>query len=116
MKSYAVHYRNKYPGGMVQLSESALDVYDKNGDHVVALRKDGAGMWVDKSEEFGCKDRHDLSPIPKASRVFKVRDGKIALDEEAEDRIAAVAKGDLLVEGRKVMSEVELAKAQKERA
>lgn len=85
MKSWIVHYKNKYPGAKVQSSESALDVY--LGDHhVVALRKDGAGGWADHSEEMGCRDRHDLAPIPKDARVHKVVDGKVGFDELAEER------------------------------
>jgi len=86
MKSWVVHYKNKYPGGQVQASESALDVYDANGDHCVALRKDGSGQFVDKSEEYGAKHAHDLAPIPKDARVFKMVDGKIVPDEKAAER------------------------------
>lgn len=87
MLSYIAHYRNKYPGGQVQASEHSLDVYDAEGRHVVALRKDGAGQWMDKSEEFGCEHAHCLSPIPKDARVHKIVDGKLGLDEYAEERM-----------------------------
>lgn len=86
MKSLYVHYINKYPGGRVIQSESSLDVYSQSGEHVVAMRKNGAGQMVCVSEEYGLRDRHSLEPIPKESRIFKVRDGKVALDEKAEER------------------------------
>lgn len=87
MKSYAVHYQNKYPGGRVEWSEDKLDAYCSAGQLRVALRKSGAGHWVDRSEEFGAKDRHDLSPIPKNTRVKKLAaDDKICEDEKAAER------------------------------
>ena len=87
MKSYVVHYRNKYPGGAVHASESAIDVYDAEGNHCVALRKNGAGQMVCQSKELGCKDAHDLSPIPKDARVHKLfADGTIGESEEASER------------------------------
>lgn len=87
MLSYILHYKNKYPGGLVQSSASGLDVYDAAGNHCVALRRDGSGALVDQSAQLGCKDAHDLSPIPKDSRVFKLsKDGKIVEDEKAPAR------------------------------
>ena len=106
-KSWVVHYRNKYPGGQVQASDSAIDVYDSHGDHVVALRKNGAGQWSDQSEEFGCKDKHCLAPIPKDARLYKEIDGKLAKDEKYEERMKA--KDEYLCdEDRKVLSCKEL--------
>ena len=99
MKSYVVHYQNKYPGGRVIASDSALDAYCAAGEHRVALRKNGAGQWQDCSEELGCMDRHDLAPIPKDARAKKLfADGKIGLSEEYADRVQ-VAK-ELSVEGK----------------
>lgn len=88
MKQWHVHYMNKYPQGRVSASESAMDVYDSEGVHCVALRKDGGGNLVDRSEELGCKDRHDLSPIPKDARLYKVCPikGHITKDEKFEQR------------------------------
>lgn len=86
-KSYYVHYRNKYPGGQVRASEDAVDVYDRYGNHAVALRKNGSGQWADHSEELGCKDRHDLSPIPKEVRAMKLYpNGKVGPAEEHAER------------------------------
>ena len=93
MKSYVVHYKNKYPGGSVRADESSIDVYCKGGKHRVALRKNGAGQWVDCSEELGCEDRHCLAPIPKNARVHKLfADGKIGKSEEAAEREPVAAK------------------------
>lgn len=86
MKSLTIHYMNKYPKGRVVSSDSSLDVYDVDGNHCVALRKNGAGMMSDVSEEMGCMHKHCLSPIPKESRLWKLKDGKISQDEKAEER------------------------------
>ncbi len=87
MKSYAVHYKNKYPKGRVEFTEDKLDAYCSRGIHRVALRKDGGGAIVDKSKELGALDKHDLSPIPKNTRVFKLNaDGSIGLDEQCQER------------------------------
>ena len=86
-QSYIAHYKNKYPKGQVKASDSSLDVWDRDGEHVVALRKDGAGQWKCVSKEVGARDEHDLSPIPKEARVHKLyKDGRIAPSEEAAER------------------------------
>lgn len=87
MKSWIVHYQNKYPGGRVHASENSIDVYCSEGNYRVALRKDGNGQWQDVSAEFGASDKHDLAPIPKECRFRKLyADGKIANAEEFEER------------------------------
>ncbi len=87
MLSLYVHYINKYPGGQVKASGDSIDVYSKDGAHRVALRKNGAGQWQCESETMGCSDRHDLSPIPKDSRIFKLcKTGKVIRSEEADER------------------------------
>ena len=86
MKSLYLHYKNKYPGGQVHSTESSLDVYSASGEHVIAMRRDGSGSMIDQSEAFGLRDRHDLAPIPKESRIHKMVDGKIGLSEESEER------------------------------
>lgn len=105
MKSYALHYKNKYPGSVVEYSDDRLDVY-RGEDHLIALRKNGAGQWFDKSEEMGCSERHDLSPIPKDARVYKEVNGSIALDEKAEERKKLRSK--FIKKGGKVLSCEEL--------
>lgn len=87
-KSMIVHYKNKYPGSRVSSDDSKLDVYSADGDHLVALRKNGAGQWLDQSEELGCFEKHNPAPIPRAARVHKLfADGKIGLDEESKKRV-----------------------------
>ena len=86
MKNLALHYKNKYPGGSVRASDSGLDVYTQSGEHVVAIRKNGAGQFVCVSEEMGLRDSHCLAPIPKDARLFKMRDGKISKDELHDER------------------------------
>lgn len=93
MKSYAVHYKNKYPDCSVQSSENSLNVYSKDGDHLISLERNGHGQWVDRSEENGCSDKHDLSPIPKETRRFKLyANGMIGKSEEFEERSDFVKK------------------------
>ena len=109
MKAYAVHYKNKYPKALVEFSDEKLDVYAQDGDHLLALRKNGAGQVVDMSEEFGLAERHDLSPIPKDSRCWKLSaDGKIVKDEKHEERSKA---REAYMSGEKVLSCLELEKA-----
>lgn len=118
MLSYYVHYKNKYPGGVVQQGESFLDVYNVAGEHAVALRKNGAGQWVDESEKYGCVDKHDLSPIPKDARVYKVIDSKVAHDDLAQERIEKrkelVRDGKILSIDEYKVEATALAKAEKE--
>ena len=111
MKSWMVHYKNKYPGGRVQSSENSLDVFSASGEHVVAMRKNGAGQMVCVSEEMGLRDSHDLAPIPKDSRVHKMVGGKISKDDKHEERMKL--KDKFLCPDRKdmVLSCADLAKA-----
>jgi hypothetical protein len=78
---------NKYPGGQVRESGESLDVWNKDGEHVIAIRKNGAGQLVDCSEEMGLRDRHDLAPIPKQARCYKMVDGKVSRDDQYEARL-----------------------------
>lgn len=110
MKSLYLHYKNKYPGGQVRTSEQALDVYSASGEHVVALRRDWAGSLVDQSEALGLRDRHDLAPIPKDARVFKLVEGKIGKSEEAAEREKLRLDYVCAVRGDVVLSCADLAK------
>jgi len=70
MKPYVAHYLNKYPGGSVDSDgETYLRAYDSEGKLRVVLAL-AAGSVVDRSKMVGAKDCHDLSPIPKDTRVF----------------------------------------------
>lgn len=91
-------------------SDSSLDVYSKSGEHVVALRKNGAGQMVCVSEEYGLRDKHCLSPIPKDSRVFKVNESKVSKDEKADEREQLAESFLCPVHGDKVLSCDELKK------
>jgi hypothetical protein len=87
MRSYHVHYKNKYPDCRVQVTDDAIDVVSSEGEHLIAMRKNGYGAWVDKSEEFGLSERHDLTPICKESRLYKCNQkGHIVKDELFEER------------------------------
>jgi len=128
MLSYLAHYKNKFPGGKVFLREDSLDVYDAGENHVVALRKNGAGQWSDESLAQGCvgvsiaptpkgerghdqpghktqTGGHDLSPIPKECRAWKhyKQDGRewVAPAEEHAERSAAAEE---MHEGGKILS------------
>lgn len=87
-KSILVHLKNKYPDAHISASESAIDVHGGNGEHLVALRKNGgSGNLECASESMGLSGRFCLAPIPKDARVHKLqKDGKIALDEAHEER------------------------------
>lgn len=93
-KSFIAHYRNKYPGGQVQATENALDVFNAAGELAVALRKDGANQFTDASKEMGALHAHCLAPIPKDARVFKVcpNSGALIRDEEADKRAPIAAQ------------------------
>jgi len=108
MQSWKVHYLNKYPGCSVSQSDSSFDVYSKAGDHLISLRKNGAGQWVDQSEADGLPERHDLSAIPKDSRCYKVVDGKIVKDEQSGEREGLRVK---FMQGGKVLSCKDLSEA-----
>lgn len=106
MKALFVHYKNKYPGGRIEFGDDYLDVYDADGAHRVSLHKNGAGQLVCRSEQLGCVDKHDLSPIPKESRLWKVgkkdvldKEGKkvgeleaVVKDEKYDQRLESVKK------------------------
>lgn len=116
VKPYHVHYSNKYPGGKVHSSESAMDVFCSSGKHRVALRKNGADQWADVSKELGCVDQHDLSPIPKDARFMKLwPEGHIGQAEEHDDRLPK-AQGYASSHGGKVPSIKELEDAAKKAA
>lgn len=110
MKSLVLHYKNKYPNGRVSFSDSGLDVFSESGEHVVAMRKNGAGQMVCVSEEYGLRDKHDLAPIPKDSRVHKMIDGKIAEDDKAAERKSLRGQFVCKERGDVVLSCAELAK------
>lgn len=87
MKSYVVHLKNKYPNCIVRSSDSSLDVHSLEGDHVIALRKNAHGQWVDAHEELGTLEKFSLAPIPKEARAFKLyANGMIGKSEEHEER------------------------------
>ncbi len=99
-KSLYAHYRNKYPEGFIQAREGDLDVHLPGGVHAVAIRD---GRCV--SEQIGCRDRHDLSPIPRNTRFMKIckKTGLVVKDEKHDERrpvAIALAKGAVGGEGK----------------
>jgi hypothetical protein len=105
-QSLIVALKNRFPGCKVIASDSSFDVYDGE-EHLVAIRKNGAGQFVDQSAEYGCSEVHSLEPIPKDARIFKVIEGKIAHDEKASERMDGL-KMFMCKKGRKVLSCSEL--------
>lgn len=105
MNSYVVHLKNKFPGGRVADSETSIDAYDKKGVHQVALRKNGAGQWIDKSAEMGAAGAFDLSPIPRDARVHAMKGEGRGLHDDAEKRKSKRSKFE---EGNKILSMKEL--------
>jgi hypothetical protein len=92
------------------MTDDEIDVFDMNDEHVVSLRKNGCGQWVCISESLGLKDKHDLAPIPKDSRLFKMKDGKFCKDEHYEERLEKVVHY-LCKDGVRVKSCDEIKKA-----
>ena len=87
MKAYVVHLKNKYPNCIVRSTDSSIDVHAQDGTHVVALRKNAHGQYIDAHEELGTEEKFDLSPIPKEARAFKLyANGMIGKSEEHEER------------------------------
>lgn len=87
MLPFVVHYKNKYPGCRIDHSEDHLNVYDQEGNLKVAIKRGGGGALVDLGEQLGAADKHDVSPIPKNARVYKLTaENKIQLDEKHADR------------------------------
>lgn len=83
-KSGYVHLTNKYPQAQIVSSDMQLDAFLADGTHLVALRKDGNGMWADVGAELGCQAKFDLNPLPRHARAVKLyRDGKVGAAEEA---------------------------------
>ena len=114
LKPWIVHYKNKYPNCEVQGDDDTMDII-VDGKVRVALRRNGAGQWVDCSAELGAPDRHCLEPLPKACRFMKLyKDGTIGKSEEFDDRfpIANKIAGQF---GGRVPSEIQLVKFDKER-
>lgn len=109
--SWYIHYKNKYPKGSVRMGDDSLDVYTESGEHVVALRKNGAGQMVDQSEELGLRDRHCLAPIPKDARLFKMKGGKVSQDEKAGERAKVMGQFVCPKHGDRVKSCDELSQA-----
>lgn len=86
-KSMFVHYKNKFPGGRIDASDTHMNVFCADGLHQVSMHKNGNGDWVCRSEELGCVGKHDMGSLPKWARVWKLhKDGRIAPAEEAETR------------------------------
>lgn len=95
MHSYLAHLKNSYPGSRVECREDSMDVWGADGEHLVAIRKNGAGQWTDVGAQIGARDSFSLAPIPKAARVWKHYskqgdDGRVALSEEAASRKESV--------------------------
>ena len=85
-KSWIAHYMNIY-GGHCESDDNSFRAYDADGKLRVCVQKGGDGGWHDVSEQMGLADRHDLSPIPKDSRIYKVgKNGCIEKDELHEER------------------------------
>jgi len=85
--SLQVHYKNKFPKCQVKATEESLDVYSRDGKHLVALRKNGAGQLVDHSKTLGCYEEHDLSALKKDGRCYKLfADNRIDMAEEYRER------------------------------
>jgi hypothetical protein len=75
--SWKKHYEKKYPGGRVQELNDSLDVWNSEGEHCVALRKDGHGNLVCRSAQHEAKHAHDLAPMPAKVKPEHVEGGRV---------------------------------------
>ncbi len=75
-KSWREYYLKMYPGGRVQATDTSMDIFDKDGKHMVAIRKNGAGQWVCQSEEHGTEHRHRLDPDAHPCPTYDKETGK----------------------------------------
>ena len=92
MNPYQVHYMNKYPKGKVEANESSLRAYSSKGLLLVALVL-ANGVWLDVSKQQGAAHGHDLSPIPKQARVWKLnKEGHVIKDERHKERERELSK------------------------
>lgn len=80
------HYKNKFPKCQVNSGDHGLDVYSADGKHLVCMQKNGAGQLVDRSKEMGCFEEHDLNPLKKAGRCYKLYADGVYLSEEYRER------------------------------
>lgn len=84
--SLRAHYQLKYPKGRVIATETAVDVFDAQGNHVVAVRLNGAGIWADDSKSYDCKHGHCLAPLSEV-----VKEGRVLSQVEAAKEKKSVA-------------------------
>lgn len=86
-KSFVVHYKNKYPTATIDHSDNHLRVISAKGEILVSIKRGGGGVLVDCQNEDFARDPHDLSPLPKNTRVYKLTaDHSFAKDELATER------------------------------
>jgi hypothetical protein len=88
LKSLVVHYKNKYPTARVESGENHLAVISKDGELLVSVKRGGGGVVFDAQKDDGAKYPHDMSPIPRNTRVYKLTvHHTIEKDEEAAERL-----------------------------
>lgn len=87
MKSLLVHYKNKYPDAKVTLSAGSLTV-EQDGKMLVYMERNAHGQFVCKSEEYGCEEAHDLTPIAKECRHLGLckESHKVIKDSKHDER------------------------------
>ena len=86
-QAYYVHLKNKFPSAEIKATESSIHAY-RNGEHLCAVEKNGLGIWKDAQDEYGCKFKFSLDPLPKDCRFMKLfKDGKIGPSEEYAERL-----------------------------
>lgn len=86
-KGFVVHYRNKYPTATINHDDNHLKVVSPKGEVLVSIKRGGGGVILDCQKEDFARDAHDLSPIPRNTRVYKLTgEHTIEKDELAEER------------------------------
>lgn len=88
LKSLVVHYKNKYPTARVESGENHISVISKEGELLVSVKRGGGGVIIDSQKNDGAKYAHDMSPIPRNTRVWKLTTAhEVEKDEEAAERL-----------------------------
>jgi hypothetical protein len=86
-RSFVVHYKNKYPNATIDHGDNHLRVVYAKGEVLVSIKRGGGGVILDCQKEDFARDPHDLSPIPKNARVYKLTgEHTIEKDELAAER------------------------------
>lgn len=85
MKAIYVHLKNKFVGHLVTMSQSGINVHDREtGELLCSALKDAHGSIICGGEREGAKYKLCMSPIPKAARFYKLEKEGVEFSEVIE--------------------------------